>query len=272
MAGKYSKALEEIFDICVARNDFAIHNDLVKDVSRKLGAGNPFQVTKIDQLSKLPQKLIDNDYIVIHLGGGNHRFIKGINKIFNEFEPIQETIDWEYKKSLLNFYNSSESNVLSVANNQRILHHFLLGKDKDLCDVDIVKRPKTYFPHRTRTNLEYFFGKDLKVELQDIQIEIDLTIEYQGTIGIFEAKNGKPKNFNIYQLYHPFLYYYNAQKHPELLDKINKIVCVYLVFEKGKQKENSNDKIKLWAYTFENPFDITTIKLVKSTIYNLERI
>ena len=27
---------------------------------------------------------------------------------------------------------------------------------------DISKRPKTYFPHRTKTSFEYNFGKDIK--------------------------------------------------------------------------------------------------------------
>jgi hypothetical protein len=174
-------------------------------------------------------------------------------------------IDWEYKKSLLNQYNTSESNILSVANNQRILHHFLFGKDAEFDDVDIIKRPKTYFPHRTKTSFEYYFGKDIKLELQNIQIEIDLTIEFQGNIGVFEGKNGKPDSFSIYQIYHPFLYYCNANKQSELKGKIKNIYCVYVVREKSKE----NDIIKLWAYTFENPLDITTIKFIKSAAYKL---
>ena len=262
---KKDQVIEELFKICKRKNNFVFHNDLVKDVCKKIGFGNPFDVTKLDNKTKLPDILVEHDYGVIHIGSGKHAFIKGIDKVFHDFEKIQKTIDWSYKKSLLNQYNSSESNILSVANNQRILHHFLFGQDTEFDDVDITKRPKTYFPHRTKTSFEYNFGKDAKLEMKNIQIEVDLTIEFQRTIGVFEGKNGKPDSFSIYQIYHPFLYYYNANKKTELKGKIKEIYCVYVVREKTK----THDTIKLWAYTFINPLDITSIKFIKSAAYNL---
>lgn len=265
MINKKSLVIEELYKICEKKNDFIFHNDLVKDVSRKIGFGNPFDVTKLDNKTKLPQILVENDIAIIHIGSGKHKFIKGIEKIYHTFEPIQTEIEWKYQKSLLNQYNSSESNILSVANNQRILHHFLFGKDTEFEDIDITKRPKTYFPHRTKTSFEYYFGKDTKLELKNIQIEVDLTIEFKGVIGVFEGKNGKPENFSIYQLYHPFLYYHNANQQDTIKGKIKEIYGVYVVREKSK----IGDILKLWAYTFKNPLDITTIKFVKSTAYKL---
>lgn len=261
---KKDQVIEELFKICKRKNNFVFHNDLVKDISRKIGFGNPFDATKLDNKTKLPNILLKNDFAIIHLGSGKHKFIKGIKKVFHDFEPIQKSINWQYKKSLLNQYNSSESNILSVANNQRILHHFLLGKDTEFDNADISLRPKTYFPHRTKTSFEYYFGKD-HLKLDNIQIEVDLTIEYQGTIGIFEAKNGKPDNFSIYQLYHPFLYYYNAKQKPELKNKIKEIISVYVV----RNNMGGVDHIGLWAYTFLNPLDITSIKFLKSATYKL---
>ncbi len=265
LMNKKDEVLTEIFKLCEQRNDYVFHNNLVKDIAKKVGFGNPFDATKLDSRNKLPEILLENDYAVIHLGNGNHQFIKGIDKVYHDFEPIQEILEWKYKKSLLNEYNSSESNILSVANNQRILHNFLFGKDTEFDDVDISKRPKTYFPHRTKTSFEYNFGADLKLKLQNIQIEIDLTIEFQGTIGVFEGKNGKPDSFAIYQIYHPFLYYYNANKHAAINGKIKEIYGVYVV----KTIENKVTNLKIWAYTFENPLDITSIKFVKSVCYQL---
>ncbi|MDR3112525.1 MAG: hypothetical protein LBU55_05115 [Elusimicrobiota bacterium] len=135
-------------------------------------------------------------------------------------------------------------------------------------DIDISKRTKTYFPHRTKTSFEYYFGKDTKMELRNIQIEVDLTIEFQGYIGVFEGKNGKPNSFSIYQIYHPFLYYYNASKEKDLKGKIKEIICVYVVREKGSE----NDTLNLWTYTFDNPLDITTIKFIKSVAYRLVKV
>ncbi len=262
---KKDNTLIEIYQICQKRKNFDFDNELVKDISKKHGFGNPFDATKLDNKSKLPNVLLDNDIAVIHLGSGKHRFVKGVEKVYHNFEPIQKEIEWKYKRSLLNLYNTSESNILSVANNQRILHHFLFGKDTEFDDVDITKRPKTYFPHRTKTSFSYNFGKDTFIKLDSIQIEIDLTIEFQGTIGVFEGKNGKPDNFAIYQIYHPFLYYFSANEDSSISGRIKKIICVYVV----KTIEKKNLKLKLWAYTFHEPKDITSIKFLKSYCYHL---
>ncbi|MCC7430817.1 hypothetical protein IT568_08250, partial [bacterium] len=112
---KKVQVIEELFKICNRECKSIFHNDLVKDICKKIGFGNPFDVTKLDNKTKLPDILVKHDYAIIHIGSGNHKFIKGIDKVFHNFEPIQKTIDWKYKKSLLNQYNSSESNILSVA-------------------------------------------------------------------------------------------------------------------------------------------------------------
>lgn len=231
------------------------NNDTVKRISVEQKFGNPFDVTKLDNTDKLPQFMKDNNLCVLHLGSGNHRFIKGINILYHKFDPIQEHVMWKYRKSLLNEYNDSESNILSVANNQRILHDFLFGEDLEFDNLPIDKRPKTYFPHRTKTTLEYNFGKE-HIAAENQQIEIDLTIEYNGTICVFEAKNGEPDNFNIYQLYNPFLYYYKA--FPD-----SKIVCAYLV--------RLGDSIKLYLYTFSEPLQLGSIEFIKSREYILKR-
>ena len=250
--------LLDLLEHCQKNNNFTFNNKLIKEICGKYNIRNQFDVTKLDSAYKLPQFFKEQDICLLHLGNGNHKFTKGINKLYHKFEPIQKSVKLEYKKSLLNQYNYSESNALSIANNQRILHDFLFGKDLEFENIDISKRPKTYFPHRTKTTLEYYFENE-KIIAKNQQIEIDLTIEFNGTIGIFEAKNGSPNNFNIYQIYHPFLYYHNSNL------PIKEIICVYLVWQKDKQK------IKLWAYTFDNPLRLDSIKFIKSKEYILIR-
>ena len=262
---KKKKVLSVIFKICKNKNDFIFDNDLVKAVSKRIGFQNHFDATKLDTKEKLPIALKKEDFALIHLGSGKHQFVKNIEKIYHNFEPIKKVIDWQYRKSILNQYNTSESNILSVANNQRILHHFLFGQDKEFDNSDIDSRPKTYFPHRTKANLEYSFGKNIGLKLNNVQIEIDLTVEFNGKIGIFEAKNGKPTNFSVYQIYHPFLYYWQAKQKPELKTKIKEIVCIYVV----REKQKGFDTLNLYAYIFTNPQDITSIKFLKSVRYNL---
>lgn len=255
-SNKKHLVLESLLRYCKEQNNFNFHNDLVKEFGKKHGFGNPFDATKLDSSDKLPQIFKDENICLLHLGGGYHQFITGIDKLYHKFESMQTSIQWEYKKSLLNEYNDSESNILSVANNQRILHHFLFGEDLEFKNLDISHRPKTYFPHRTKTTLNYFFDTQ-KIEAKNQQIEIDLTLEFNGTIGIFETKNGEPKDFNIYQIYHPFLYYYNSRL------SFKEIICVYLVRNK--------DSLKLWAYTFKKPLYLDSIKFLKSCEYVLVR-
>lgn len=261
---KKHKVIEALYKKCKKCNNFVFDNQEVKKISTKIGFGNPFDVTKIDSKEKLPPLLIKDDIAIVHLGSGVHQFVSGIDNLYHDFEPIHRTIEWHYKKSLLNQFNSSESNILSVANNQRILHDFLFKQDREFSHNDIAKRSKTYFPHRTKTSFEYNID-DVEVALKNIQIEIDLTIEFDGIIGVFEAKNGTLDSFSIYQLYHPFLYYYNANMTGSLNGKVKEIYGIYVV----RKKENNFDVLRLWSYTFENPLNINSIKLVKSAIYKL---
>lgn len=242
-----------LYELCQNNNNYVFNNDKVKEICQKIGFGNPFDVTKLDNTDKLPIFFKEKDICILHLGKGNHMFANGINFLYHNFENIDKIIQWEYEKSLLDEYNSSESNILSVANNQGILHDFLFN-DLEFFNLSIQQRPKTYFPHRTKCDLNYYFG-NVPVNLTQQQIEIDLTIEYDEIICIFEAKNGTPNNFNISQIYHPFLYYFNSNL------TSRPILCNYLV-----RKENS---IKLWCYTFEIPLRMDSIKFLKSCEYQL---
>ena len=256
MTNKKSLVIKKIFNLCKENNDYVFDNKLVKDIAKEVGFGNPFDVTKLDNTQKFPEILLKNDYFIIHLGGGKHKFVKGINKGFHKFEKInsKSIYDWKYRQSILNEYDTSESNILSVGFNQRIIHDFLYD--------DIVANPKMYGSRRTKTSLNYFIGKE-KIDASNLQMEIDLTTEYNGLVTIFEGKNNFPENFAVYQLYFPFLYYYNLQKNNEL--DIKQINCCYLL----RKKENGKSIIRIYLYTFENPMDMTSIKLVKNAQYNL---
>ena len=113
-------------------------------------------------------------------------------------------------------------------------------------------------------NFEYRFGRR-SVTLNGIQIEVDLTIEYDGTVGVFEAKNGKPDSFSIYQIYHPFLYYHMARNDEWIKDRLKEIISVYLV----RTVEDGINNLKLWAYTFDDPYDLLSIRFLKSRNYKL---
>jgi hypothetical protein len=221
-------------------------------------------MTKLDDTSKFPDVLLKEDYFIAHIGGGYHQFINGINKVFHKFENIEddEIINWVYRPSILNDYSISESSVLSLCFNHRIIHDFLY--------LDIVSNPKIYNSERKRgISFNYKIG-EVDLQFEDLQIEIDLTSEYNGYVTVFEGKNTRDskswlENFKIYQLYNPFRYYRELQE-KERLD-IKKITTCFLV----RQKNQEGSNIRLYNYTFKNPLDITSITLLKKREYKLKR-
>jgi len=96
--------IERIFDLCQHKGGLEFDNDVVKEVLREAGSStNPYDMTKVDDLSKLPDKLVSEGYTVIHLGDGRHKFVKCLDKIYYAFEPVtaSETQDWPYRPSIL---------------------------------------------------------------------------------------------------------------------------------------------------------------------------
>ncbi|MCE5257849.1 MAG: hypothetical protein LLG44_02185 [Chloroflexi bacterium] len=253
---KKQQVLDELFSLALSTGSFTFDNELVKEVSRKLNFGNPFDVTKLDNSEDLSPSMIAQDYCIIHLGQGKHRFIKGISTCYHVFEKIGYEYAWNYRQSILNELDTSESNILSVASNQRVLHDFLYE--------DIVASPKVYNARRTKLSFSYFFDNAL-IELKHQQMEIDLTMEYNGTVTVVEGKNGFPKDFNVYQLYYPYRYYSELKMNHDLA--IDNITCCYIL----RVKNNSSSILRLYNYTFTDINRINSIVLKKAAQYTLVR-
>jgi hypothetical protein len=255
--------IEYIFKKCEENNNFIFDNNFVKDVLKKLNSStNPYDITKLDNTDKYPEYVKNKNYALIHLGNGKHQFIKVLDKLYPEFEEIKENekINFLYRPSLLKDFSISESSILLTAFNHRIIHDFLYS--------DIVSNPKIYISERKRgINFEYFIN-NIKLKFHNLQIEIDLTTEYNGCITVFEAKNVNRnwiKNFNIYQLYNPYRYYYDLKQSNTLA--IKNITACYLL----RKKIENTSIIRLYLYTFKNPLDITTLKLIKKREYILKK-
>ncbi len=78
MDNKKNKAITEIFEICMNKNNLLFDNDLVKQVCNKHNVGNPFDTTKSDRSDKLPEVLREKDYFIVHLGEGGKLEPEGI--------------------------------------------------------------------------------------------------------------------------------------------------------------------------------------------------
>lgn len=258
MASKKEKVILEIFESCMKEKRLVFDNDLVKRISKKHEFGNPFDATKIDNSDELPDLLKEADYFIVHLGEGRHQFVKGINIGFHIFEEVAQNnvFDWKYRKSILNEFDTSESNILSIANNQRITHDFLYE--------DIVENPKVYGSRRTNISASYNIG-DETIHTKNLQLEIDLTMELHGLVTVFEGKNGFPNDFAVYQLFHPFKYFTILQKEKQL--DVDLITCCYVL----RKVEDGRSVLRLYNYTFEDDKNIGSIKLLKNAQYNLIR-
>lgn len=256
--GTKQEVITRLFKICQDRDNFYFDNKLVKKVSNEVGFGNPFDATKIDNSSLLPSVLQLSDYYIVHLGQGHHQFVNGINLGYHKFELIdeKETYEWKYRQSLLNEFDTSESNILSVASNQRIIHDFLYD--------DIVASPKVYNARRTKASFEYHIG-NTKIQPNNLQMEIDLTLEYQGVVTTVEGKNNFPDDFAVYQLFHPFKYYSKLKQEHSI--EIGKISCCYIL----RKKHQNSSVLRLFNYTFDDVDKIDSIRLLKKSQYTLVR-
>ena len=249
---KKAQVLEEIFRACKKRNDFVFDNAQIKEISTRIGFGNQFDVTKIDNTNKLPQLLQKENYFVVHLGEGRHQFVQGIEYGYHTFESIKKERERTYIPSILNDLNTSESNVLSVVFNQGIIYNFF----------EMQQTPKIYLSHRTQCNFEYTINNQRIVSHRQ-QIEIDMTIENNGDVYTFEAKNKFPQDFNVSQLYLQFLYYHEKKKQGLA---IKNLYPCYLL--RGKNK-NGDSVVRIYKYSFTCPYEMSSITLLDSVEYQI---
>lgn len=254
--GNKQIVISELLALCHNNSNMVFDNQQVKQVCARIGFGNPFDVTKVDHSALLPGDVRQQDYFVVHLGEGLHRFVKGISFGYHRFEPIagDEVFSWKYRQSILNDFDASESNILSVASNQRILHDFLYN--------DIVASPKVYNARRTKTNIEYMIGNS-QIVTTNLQMEIDLTLELNGVVTVVEGKNGFPEDFAVYQLFHPYKYYRQLQKDNNLpLQQVN---CCYIL----REKQQTESVLRLYLYIFDDENRLDSIRLLKKAEYRL---
>lgn len=237
---------------CLAGGNLTFDNAAVRRAATAVGFRNLFDATKIDNTAALPAALVDDDAFIVHLGRGQHRFVYGISAGYHRFEPIPEECcyQWRYRRSILNHINTSESNTLSVGYNQRIIHDFLYE--------DITASPRMYGSNRTQIPLDYRIGGD-SIAATRVQVEIDFTLEYLGMITVFEAKNGAPEDFNVFQLFNPYRYYLQAAEKENL--PITGINCCYLL--------RQGDRLRLYLYSFTDLQNPGSIRLERNAEYTL---
>ena len=251
--------IARLYAQCKERGNFVFKNSDVSKVAAEIGFGNPFDATKWDNSAALPDELKADDVFVVHLGRdskgkGQHKFVSGISIGYHQFEPIpnDRIYQWPYRRSVLNNINTSESNILSVGYNHRIIHDFLYE--------DIAASPKVYGSNRTQIALKYRI-RDQNIKAHRLQVEIDFTAEYLGYVTIFEAKNGEPADFNVFQIFNPFRYYVDIGTSKDI--PVKSVNCCYLL--------RHEDRLRLYLYSFREKNKPSSIELLRSSEYKLVR-
>ena len=268
---KKTKLQDALVQFCIDRDGpnkpmYVFTNDEVKTLSMDVGFRNHNDATHIDSSATLSPLMKKERLAVVHLGTekgvGNvakHAFIRGIEKVFHKFEKIkpENVHKIKYRPGPLDHLNTSESNILSIVHNHGILKEFLYPGD-------LRADPHIYMAHRTRVMPNYRIDSiDIPANL--IQIEVDMTLEHEGRITVFEGKNWKSgrEDFAIYQLYMPFRYYNLRQVAGEI--EIGEIECCYVV----RRKHKIGSDIDAYLYTFDDPEDMASIRLIKAERFEL---
>ena len=254
---KKKDVLSRLFVESQKSGDPVITKALVRRACDLFKFGNQFDATKVDHSHLYPDEMHEEQgYFLVHLGKGRHQFIPNMSLGFRPFETmdVDECVDWPYVPGALNDFDSSEANILSVSFNQLILHDFLYG--------DRRANPQIYLARRTKYTGTYTIAEQ-PISLVQVQMEMDLVLEWNGNVTIFEAKNGFPSDFAVHQLFHPYLYFDDFKQTGKL--DIGRIQCCYL----QRKRIRGESVLRLYLYEFTDR-DLASIRLLRKKQYTLK--
>ena len=233
-------------------------NDDVKRITAGTQFKNPFDATKFDQSRLLPQLLLDANYCVIHLGKGDHAFVRARNQVYCPLSEPSKVLDWPCRMSPLNGIESSEAWLFSFTFNHRIIHHYLWGV--------VSENPMIFTQKRANYPVSFKIGH-IELSSPRLQFEMDgcLYLESRNEVVVFEVKNGERTDFNSCQLYFPFRYFRYLQGvgtldirlHIRLVDAVRNVRRGWIDFHE---------------FRFAEEVDLSSIELVSNGRYILMRV
>ncbi len=227
-----------------------------KEVKRVSGDSfvNQFDATKYDTSKILPDILKKEGFFIVHLGGGNHAFVKGVG--YHNFEKIKTIKEWVSGKSVIDEISQSEAQSASTAFNDKIIHDFLFE--------DKTKHINLHTARRSKTSYEFVIdGKPLRTDKLQIEIDGIYESEEEKTIAVVEVKNQEHEDFEIRQLFSTMKYLekFKGWKIP----RDYKIRLLFMV----RKKDKIEDKFKIYEYDFIDKMNPNSIKLVKAIQYDI---
>src|SRR3989338_11217184 len=82
------------------------NNEEVKKVSGSTFS-NQFDATKFDSSILLPKEVKENGFFIVHLGKGNHAFVRGEG--YHKFEKVKTIKEWKSGTSAIDQTSESEA-------------------------------------------------------------------------------------------------------------------------------------------------------------------
>jgi len=189
--------------------------------SKNLNKPKPANWIPIYKKEELPNFLLENKLMPIRSGAGEFFFYKGdiffdLTKIkfkyidFNLLKPIEEFVPLSLKVD----FQRNENAFLNKALALGIINHFVDRDDLKVLNRKIYNKNSTRLLYgqfgKIKTTFDLIFKttKSCKIINSGFQFEIDLVLENEDEIFIFEAKSANQftKNFSLLQLYYPLIY------------------------------------------------------------------
>lgn len=212
----------------------------------------PRLMAKWDSTTSLPKILRENKLNI--LPNSRSSYVLGDFCLYQEIPELEERVEKMTHFDLPVYETLDVNNITSEANAINVL--LLSGILDDFLNTG--ENAATFngrmgtgeFDFSVNT---YSHGKQ-KIQVANVQCEIDGGFENEASVVIMEAKNVIHKDFNIRQLYYPYRLWKSKVKKP-----IRLVFSIY-----------SNMIYRLFEYRFTDIEDLSSIELVRTKNYSLQ--
>lgn len=211
----------------------------------------PRLLAKFDHTINLPKLFADNRLAILPITRGDYviSHFDAYHKFETDTSPITRVSLPAYIQSLDSNNIPSETIALNCAIASGIIAEFM--EDNDIVATVSGRMGSGTFSFNigdTKTGYVH------QVSVNNSQIEIDAAYEGVSSLALFEAKRDLSEDFLIRQLYYPFRMWQSRVIKP--------VKPIFLVY--------SNGIYRLFEYTFEDPNNYNSLKLVKQRNYTIE--
>jgi len=244
--------------------------------SKNLNKSNPANWIPIYKKEDLSEFLLENRLMPIRSGSGEFFFYRG-NIIFDLTEIEFISIPNENINQIDNFiplslkvdFQRNENAYLNKAIAFGIINHFVENRELKVLEKELHNKNSSRLLYgqfgKIKTSFDFSFktSKGCKLINRGFQFEMDLVLESEKEILIFEAKSGEKetKSFSLLQLYYPLVYLelittYRKKVRTIFIDiTIKGNLETYRLLEIGFKKSNFDEVniLRSYQYQIKNP-------------------